>query len=78
MSMTWECRKPDLISTLIYMPTPTRHPQTQGTRTQAYACTCTHTHSLLDTDLHSFFPHPSQKENCTQPGGGGGECGRCG
>ena len=73
MSMRWECRKPDLISTLIYMPTPTRHPQTQGNqnpglcmRTHTHTHTQTHartrTHSLLDTDPHASFPHPFQKK----------------
>ena len=92
MSMRWECRKPDLISTLIYMPTPTRHPQTQGNqnpglcmRTHTHTHTHTHKHTRARALTHSWTqthtrpsPTPFRKKNCPQPGGGGGECGRCG
>ena len=63
--MRWECSKPDLRSTLIYMPKPTGTHRHRGTRPQAYAGARTHTHththtgtrthSLLDTDPHSSF-----------------------
>lgn len=78
--MRWGCSKSDLKSTLIYMPTPTRHPQTQGHYTP---CLCTapvhrhthtHPHTLLDTDPHACFlllPQPLSEIKVLPARGGG-------
>ena len=66
MSMRWECRKPDLISTLIYMPTPTRHPQTQGNQNPGL-CMRTHTHTHTNTRAHAHSLTPGHRPTRVLP-----------
>ena len=54
--MRWECSKPDLRSTLIYMPKPTGTHRHRGTRPQAYAGARTHTHTHTHRHTHSLTP----------------------